>query len=59
MPGINLVSVKTLMSARAKATYNFLPGKGVSAAQLQYGPGKINQGAHYDLTITVTNDKKP
>jgi hypothetical protein len=55
----NLVSVKTLMSARAKDIYDFLLGKGVPAVQLQYGPGKINQGAHYDLTITVTNGKKP
>jgi hypothetical protein len=55
----NLVPVNTLMSARARAIYNFLKGKGVPAVQLQYGPGKINQGTHYDLTITVTNGKKP
>lgn len=54
-----LVPVKTLMNARAKAIYNFLLGQGVPAVQLQYGPGKINDGAHYDLTITVTNGKKP
>lgn len=53
-----LVSVTSLMSARARAIYNSLRSRGVPAAQLSSGPGEIKSGGQCDLTITVTNGAK-
>jgi|GEM_PF-5173419 len=54
-----LVSVEPLMNARAKAGCDFDIRSGVPASQISSVPGKINSGQNYDLTITVSNEKKP
>jgi hypothetical protein len=52
------VPATTLMSARARAIYNFLRSKGVPKEQLESRPGKIHKDNTYDLTIELKNNGK-